>query len=225
MGVRIRSHAPFNAYRDATILIAGLATAGAFRDIIEEMLEATRKYLVREYKGRARREWAKIKPSTRALSRGRSGAAVTSYQQLKAQARRALPLIDTGETLRSLDRGHPLNVFNLFDMRGEVGSRSPILAKHQVTHETRFTFGPSESTALARNVPPRLTRSRSQKWNRLYFQLRGAYRKMSGKTVTVPGRPLPTEPDRATVAAMRRKIARRLADLVRQAHRNPGSRR
>ncbi len=224
MGVRIRSDAPFYALRDAAILIGRLAAAGEFRESIEEALEATRKHLIREYKGRARREWAKIKPSTRALSRGRTGAAITSYQQLRAQARRALPLIDTGETLRSLDRGHPLNVFNVHDMRGEVGSRSPILAKHQVTHETRFTFGPEKRARLERNVPPRLTRSRSQKWNRLYFQLRGAYRKMSGKTVTVPGRPLPTEPDRATMAAMRRKIARRLADLVRQAHRNPGRR-
>ncbi len=219
MGFYIRSRGRFEQLRQATLLAAQRAIAGAFRPDIAATLEELRAWIIREYRGLARREWKKISPRTRALSRGREGAAITSLKQLESAARRALPLIDTGETLRSFNQGHPLNLYEIGNLGGSIGSRSPILAKHQKEHTATFIFGRPQAAALARNVPPRVTRGRGQKWNRLYFELRTEFRRTSGRSYSVPARPLPTKPDPRIVRKLQRRLALRLASMIRGAHR------
>lgn len=229
MGFFIRSRAPFDRLRAATLLLGRKASSGAFKPIIDEALERIRVWLIREYRGLSRRVWPKISPMTRALSQGREGAAIRSKRQLESAANRAQPLIDTGATLRTLDRGNPMNVFEVRNMGGTVGSRSQILAKHQVAHTTRFVFGPAKVRLLARNVPPasgnvfedlsRTLSGKKTRWNKLFFILRAGMRNSSGKSYQVPARPLPTEPDRNIVMWFRRAVAAEMARMIRAAHR------
>ena len=234
MGYYLQFKGPFDKLRIAVSLILRQAQTGMFRPILLEAAERTLKYLQREYRGRSRREWKKISPTTRALSRGREGADIKSLKQLSAAARRARPLIDRGETLKTLERGHSFNIFEVSNVSARAGSRSPILAKHQKQHQAAFVYDQGRERDLERNVPKsilgvrRVSRGTATvtgvrgRWNRVFFQLRGAFRKMSGKTVTIPARPLPKRPSTAILNWFQRALAGKLATMLRVAHRSRG---
>lgn len=233
--------------RLAAMLAYGtLARSGAFIPALREAASDLLEWMLREYNGRSRRDWKRIHPWTYALSkrratsplflnpgqerrashyfrrnrernamraRGRTTRPAVDFIQLAMRAQRAKPLIDTGETRASLIQGRPFNVFEIGPQRAVVGSRNPILVKHQTEHGEAFVFDKTKESRLKRNVPPKVGR----RWNRLYFMLRAIMRRASGKSFTIPARPLPTKPPQHIVAKLRRDIGRLVAEQLKRA--------
>ncbi len=231
----------------ATLLAFGtLARRGMFIPLLRDVAQDLLNWMVREYTGKSNREWKRISPWTYALSRrrvvsplflnpnqqrrashylrrnknraamrsgGRTRRAPISLVQLATQAKRAMPLIDRGATRASLIRGRPFNVFQVSERRAVVGSSSPILVKHQTEHAESFVFDDEKQRLLKKNVPPKV----GQRWNTLYFILRGAMRKASGRSVTIPARPMPTKPPIAIVNKLKRGVRDLVVRAVRSA--------
>lgn len=184
--------------------------------------ERVLEWLRREYLGRARREWPRIKPVTFLIheSSSKSGPAsvgvprrrvtpVSNQAQLDAAVRNALPMIDTGRTYASLIPKQPNNVFKVTARGVMVGSRSPILARHQQAHSVQFQFGAGEYDSLKKNVRQRVGGKTNPFFTKMYLMLK----RMHGKTYSVPARPLPTKLPVHLINEFRREAA---AVLVRE---------
>lgn len=205
---------------------------GSFRPLLTETGKELSRWMHREYKGLSRREWKKISPLTYVVRReGVKPRPIKTIRMAETGARRALPLIDTGETMNSFLVGRPFNLFDVGNDSVTVGSTSPIAVKHQKAHSHTFTFGEDEQARLSRNVPPRDSWSKSAmkraanfdmvegakgKWNRAHFVIKNRLKKASGKPRTIPARPMPKQPPKALVTKLQLKAGKLFAARIRK---------
>lgn len=199
--------------------------SGAFREILAQAGDETLAWVQREYKGKARMDWLRLSMPAVVLSRQRLSRPIESWAQLKSAMRRAQPLIDTGQTLRSFTRGDGFNVFRLENDAVTVGSAAPHIAAHQKDRRTTFTFGPEQRALFERNVPKRVVsfarfikelrgervRGRARE-NPVHEPLKRVLEKMDGQSFKVPARALPRQVPAAIINRLRRNAARIMRD-------------
>lgn len=151
--------------------------------------------------------WPELSVVTVVLRRG--GPKVYTLADIEAKRGQLKKLRDTNELYRSLEPGAPGNVLEVLP-RGlgvRVGTRLQRAKRLQKGGRSHFRFDEAMAERFKRNVSPvkrgrrkpaarksgkRRVWKRAGKvspWNPLYFRLRGALRKMSGKSYRVPARP------------------------------------
>lgn len=136
------------------------------------------------------------------IMRRQGGKKIKDDKDVKALRNKAKtkPLQDTRHGLRSLQRGEPGNVFEVGKLFVRVGTNVSHFAAHQKKHRSSpFQFDEARFERNVRKTSPgkksKTTkggrRSRAKKkWNPFFFRMRGALRKMQGKSFDVKARPI-----------------------------------
>ena len=151
--------------------------------------------------------WPELGAVTVVLRRG--GPRIFGEQDIEAKRQGMKKLRNTNLMYLSLTPGAPGNALEVLphEIGVRVGSRLKRAATHNKGGRATFRFDEETAIRLARNVSavkrgrrrPKAradgrrhswkARGKESPWNAFYFQMRGALRKMSGRSFRVPARP------------------------------------
>ena len=164
---------------------------------------------------------------------GRGMAKIVDAADVDARRSRIHVLRDSNRLFASLQPSGHGNVFDVLPGAVRVGTHVSYAALQQRGGSSAFRFGAAEEARFEKNVsktlagfrkPAALKSGNRRKWkesgkkspwNPFFFRLRGALRKMAGKSFTVPARPFIIEPKPEWTARWARIIENAIGKITR----------
>lgn len=171
-------------------------------------------------------KWPPLSDTTVVMRKG--GPMIFTDADIAAKRSKLKTMRDSNRLYVSLTPEAPDNVFNVLPSAVQVGTNVSYAKVHQTGGRAQFTFGEEEKKRFAKNVSatrrgfskPRKRKAGARRWprgkspwNPLYFKLRGAFRKMDGKSFRVPRRKFLIAPPRDWT----KKYARIVAQAIKTA--------
>jgi len=159
------------------------------------------------------REWPGLSAVTVVLRKaGAKAGKIYDEKDIEERRRDVKILTDSNRLYASLTPSAPGNVLDVMPSAVRIGTNVGYARLHQQGGASAFRFGPDEERRLEKNVSktlpgfrkPRALKSGKRRqwkkagkpspWNPFFFRLRGALRKMAGRSYRVPERPVVIPP-------------------------------